>query len=108
MVKWRDTMDTKGRERETDWELTQSGETPALIRVGNLAASCHCVGGGSDDGKCEFFGRGLTLIVGGRRPSPRATRGTSLSLKTRFTGIMGGRRVGFFDVVADKSVIAMR
>ena len=44
MVKWRDTMDTKGRERETDWELTQSGETPALIRVGNSAASCHCVG----------------------------------------------------------------
>ena len=51
MVKWRDTMDTKGRERETDWELNQSGQTPALIRVGNPAASCHCVGGGSDDGK---------------------------------------------------------
>ena len=31
-------------ERETDWELTQSGETPALIRVGSLAASCDCVG----------------------------------------------------------------
>ena len=58
MVKWRDTMDTmdkietkKGREieRETDWELTQSGETPVLIRVGRSAASGHCVGGGSDD-----------------------------------------------------------
>ena len=44
MVKWRDTMDTKGRERETDWELTHSGEAPALIRVGSSAASCHCVG----------------------------------------------------------------
>ena len=47
MVKWRDTMDTMDKrkiERETDWELTQSGETPALIRVGNSAASCHCVG----------------------------------------------------------------
>ena len=49
-----DTMDkieTKKREieRETDWELTQSGETPVLIRVGRSAASGHCVGGGSDD-----------------------------------------------------------
>ena len=48
MVKWRDTMDTMDKrkiERETDWELTQSGETPALIRVGSPAACCHCVGG---------------------------------------------------------------
>ena len=51
MVKWRDTMNTKGRERETDWELTQSGETPALIRVGGSAASRHCVGRSSDNGR---------------------------------------------------------
>ena len=39
------------KERETDWELTQSGETPALIRVGSSAASGHCVGGGGDNGR---------------------------------------------------------
>ena len=52
MVKWRDTMDTMDKrkiERETDWELTQSGETPVLIRMGRSAAGGHCVGGGSDD-----------------------------------------------------------
>ena len=54
MVKWRDTMDTmdkRKRERETDWELTQSGEAPALIRLGSSAASGHCVGGGGDNGR---------------------------------------------------------
>ena len=52
MVKWRDTMDTKGRKkRETDWELTQSGEAPALIRAGSSAASGHCVGGSRDNGR---------------------------------------------------------
>ena len=54
MVKWRDTMDTMDKrkiERETDWELTQSGETPALIRLGSSAASGHCVGGGGDNGR---------------------------------------------------------
>ena len=54
MVKWRDTMDTMDKrkiERETDWELTQSGEPPALIRLGSSAASGHCVGGGGDNGR---------------------------------------------------------
>ena len=54
MVKWRDTMDTMDKrkiERETDWELTQSGETPALIRVGSPAACCHCVGGRRNNGR---------------------------------------------------------
>ena len=54
MVKWRDTMDTMDKrkiERETDWELTQSGEAPALIRLGSSAASGHCVGGGGDNGR---------------------------------------------------------
>ena len=53
MVKWIQwtKIETKKREieRETDWELTQSGETPVLIRMGRSAASGHCVGGGSDD-----------------------------------------------------------
>ena len=54
MVKWRDTMDTMDKrkiERETDCELTKSGETPALIRVGSPAACCHCVGGGRNNGR---------------------------------------------------------
>ena len=51
-----DTMDkieTKKREieRETDWELTQSGEAPVFIGMGSSAASGHCVGGGSDNGR---------------------------------------------------------
>ena len=81
MVKWRDTMDTMDKrkiERETDWELTQSGETPALIRVGSPAACCHCVGGRKNNGRWQFLDRGLALVVGNRWSSPRATRSSFL------------------------------
>ena len=84
----------KGRKRETDWELTQSGETPALIRLGSSAASGHCVGGGGDNGRWKFFDRCLTLIVDDRESCPRSAWSSSLSLKARLIRSMGGGWVG--------------
>ena len=102
-----DTIDAK-RERETDWELTQSGEAPVLIGMGSSAASGHCVGGSSDNGRRHFLGRCLALILGGRWSSTRSAGSSSLGLKRWLCRSVGDRRLGLFDCRRDKGVVAVR
>ena len=50
----------------------------------------------------------MSLVVGNRWSSPRATGSSFFGHKTRFVGIMGRRRLGLFDGFADKGVVAVR